>query len=161
MRISSLDERDCIEVLDRLGFGRLGCARDNQPYIVPIYFVCEDNRLYGFSTLGQKVQWMRANHQVCVQTDEVVSSSDWTSVVAVGRYEEILEAPLGDNQRNKVASLFEQRALGWQSIPYAASDVRGSAKPPLPVFYCIQIQKVSGLRATPGGRTNSFHEKAG
>jgi hypothetical protein len=61
MRISEMEDRECRDTLARLGFGRLGCARDNQPYIVPIYFAYEPDRLYGFATLGQKIEWLRTN----------------------------------------------------------------------------------------------------
>ena len=35
-------------------------ARD-QPYIVPIYFSYDGKHLYGVTTLGQKIEWMRSN----------------------------------------------------------------------------------------------------
>ena len=87
MRITKMQDRDCRDALARLGFGRLGCARDNQPYIVPIYFAYEPDHLYGFATLGQKIEWMRSNPRVCVQADEVLSNDNWISVVALGRYQ--------------------------------------------------------------------------
>jgi pyridoxamine 5'-phosphate oxidase-like protein len=62
MVILELTNNECIKVLTRLGFGRLGCSQDNQPYIVPIYFAYHERYLYSFATLGQKIEWMRANH---------------------------------------------------------------------------------------------------
>ena len=59
------------------------------PYIVPIYFAYEPDHIYGFTTLGQKVEWMRANPLVCVEVDEVLSHFRWSSVVVVGRYENL------------------------------------------------------------------------
>ena len=41
-------------MLSRQEFGRLACAHQNRPYIVPIYFAYEPDHLYGFTTLGQK-----------------------------------------------------------------------------------------------------------
>ena len=55
MLISEMSGEDCRNMLSRLGFGRLACAHQNRPYIVPIYFAYEPDHLYGFTTLGQKV----------------------------------------------------------------------------------------------------------
>ena len=75
--------------------GQAGLSHENQPYIVPVYLAYDDESacLYGFTTLGQKVEWMRANPRVCVEVDEIAAYDQWVSVIAVGRYEEIPEAP--------------------------------------------------------------------
>ena len=145
-----MPDRDCRDTLDRLGFGRLGCARDNQPYIVPIYFAYEPDHLYGFATFGQKIDWMRSNPLVCVQSDEVLGNDNWTSVVVLGRYEELPDTPEYAKERSKALSLLEKRSIWWQT-GYVVSNVRGESKPPSPVFYCIHIEEISGLRASPEG----------
>ncbi len=63
MLIHDLTAEQCREVLARTNVARLGCARADQPYIVPIFFSfdAQDDRLYSFSTLGRKVDWMRGN----------------------------------------------------------------------------------------------------
>ena len=66
MLISEMSGEECRDLLSRLGFGRLACAHQNRPYIVPIYFAYEPDHLYGFATMGQKVEWMRSNPLVCV-----------------------------------------------------------------------------------------------
>src|SRR5579863_2995953 len=89
MLIREMTVKHCQEFLARTDFGRLACVHDNQPYIVPIYFAYEPDRLYGFSTLGQKIEWMRSNPRVCVEVDEVSSTRSWSSVIVSGRYEEL------------------------------------------------------------------------
>src|ERR1700730_1735248 len=76
--------RECREFLARLGFGRLACVSNNRPYIVPIYFSYDAERLYCFSTLGRKIEWMRKNPLVCVEVDEVLAHDNWMSVVVLG-----------------------------------------------------------------------------
>jgi nitroimidazol reductase NimA-like FMN-containing flavoprotein (pyridoxamine 5'-phosphate oxidase superfamily) len=68
--ILELTNDQCIKALTRLGFGRLACSHDNQSYVVPIYFAYRERYLYSFATLGQKIDWMRANPLVCVEADE-------------------------------------------------------------------------------------------
>src|SRR5579863_1195450 len=111
MRISDMQDHECRDTLRRLAFGRLGCARDNQPYIVPIYFAYEPDHLYGFATLGRKIEWMRTNPRVCVQLDEVFGNDNWTSVIVVGRYEELPDTPGYANERGKAQSLLEKRSM--------------------------------------------------
>jgi nitroimidazol reductase NimA-like FMN-containing flavoprotein (pyridoxamine 5'-phosphate oxidase superfamily) len=140
--------KECREMLMRLGYGRLACACNNRPYIVPIYFVYDADRLYCFSTLGKKIEWMRENPLVCVQGDEVRSHDNWASVIVFGQYVEIPNAREYAKSREHVRSLLQKRALWWQS-GYTASQIRRKAKPPVLVFYCIQIEEMSGLRGSP------------
>jgi nitroimidazol reductase NimA-like FMN-containing flavoprotein (pyridoxamine 5'-phosphate oxidase superfamily) len=41
MLVREMSQQECKELLARLGFGRLACAQENRPYIVPIYFASE------------------------------------------------------------------------------------------------------------------------
>lgn len=148
MLMRQMSGKECRELLARLGFGRLACARDNQPYIVPVYFAYETDRLYGFATLGQKIEWMRLNPLVCVQVDEVLNQHNWASVIVLGRYEELTDTPEYAQERNQAQSLLGKRSLWWQP-GYAAFQARGRRKPSSPVLYCIHIEDISGLRASP------------
>ena len=99
MLINDMTAKECSEMLARTSFGRLGCARDNQPYVVPIYFAYEPGHLYGFSTVGQKIEWMRANPKVCVEVDEVTNHFEWMSVIVNGRYQELPDTPAFQSER--------------------------------------------------------------
>jgi uncharacterized protein len=149
MLIDRLAPQDCDLVLARVAFGRLACARDNQPYIVPIYFGHQPHRLYGFSTTGQKIEWMRTNPRVCVQVDEILGPDDWSSVIVAGRFEEIPDNAEYQRVREWAKSLLQKRSFWWQP-GYAAAQVRSDPQAHAPVFYCIHIEKMTGLRATPG-----------
>jgi len=154
MLISRMKPNECAELVSRAGFGRLGCARDGQPYIVPIYFAYEQDCLYGFATFGRKVEWMRSNPSVCVQADEIYAPDDWASVVLLGHYEELPDDAAHAGRRKQAQSLLEKRSSWWQA-GYVAAQVRGRPNPPMPVLYCIRVQEMSGLRAAPGESDNS------
>jgi uncharacterized protein len=147
MLISKMKSEECREFLARHEVGRLACAHGSQPYIVPIYFVYESDHLYGFTTAGRKVDWMRENPLICVQVDELIGEDKWTSVVVLGGYEELSEY---SEERNKAQSLLVKRTSWWMTA-YAASMVRSRAESPLPVFYRIRIAEITGLRASPEG----------
>jgi len=148
MRITELSGKECRELLARQGMGRLGCARDNQPYIVPIYFSAEGDNLFCFATLGQKIEWMRSNPLVCIQADEIRSPSEWKSVVVFGRYEELLDDAGHEQARKHAITLFSRRDFWWVGA-YAADAVRNHAGDPMPVIFCVHMAHISGHRADP------------
>jgi len=148
VRITEMMPKECRELLARTGFGRLGCSRDNQPYIVPVYFAYDSDRLYGFSTFGRKVDWMRENPKVCIEVDEVKGSDSWTCVIVEGRYEELPDTAQSNPARQRAYSLLETRALWWQNAE-AARNIEGKSESVSPIFYCIHIDAISGHRAEP------------
>ncbi len=150
MLMRQMKSEECREFLANHEMGRLACARNGQPYIVPIYFVYETEHLYGFTTPGQKVEWMRANPLICVEADEILTPETWTSVVVLGRYEELPETGGYSAERNKAQSLLVKRTSWWMTA-YAASVARGHDEAPLPVFYRIRIAEITGMRASPEG----------
>jgi hypothetical protein len=54
MFIREMTETECLSILARTRLGRLACAHENQPYVVPIYFVYEEPYLYGLTTLDKR-----------------------------------------------------------------------------------------------------------
>lgn len=146
--IHQMTHEECISTLARLRFGRLGCARDNQPYVVPIYFTYHERHLYTFSMTGQKIEWMRENPRVCVEADEVTSHNQWLSVVVVGHYEELPDTPEYKSDRNLAYELFQEHAMWWEPVEFA-SPHHDAADSLTPIYYCIYIDQVTGHRAMP------------
>ena len=68
--IEELGRQASVELLAQLRFGRLACAKGHQPYITPFFYAYHEDFIYSFTTEGQKIEWMRANPLVCVQTGE-------------------------------------------------------------------------------------------
>src|SRR5271163_4549511 len=95
MVIRELSREECIQVLVRARLARLACAHENQPYIVPVYLAYDEASecLYGFTTPGQKVEWMRSNPLVCVEVDEIRDYDQWVTAIVFGRYEELPATP--------------------------------------------------------------------
>jgi uncharacterized protein len=147
MRIVSIDKKECVELLNRVPVGRLGCALDNQPYVVPVRFAYEPECLYVFSTLGQKVKWMRQNPKVCVQADEIGNRSNWTSVVVNGTYLELREPQYTTEKERAKGKLGETSE--WWLTPMAERREQVSDPNIVPVFFRIDIESITGLRGIP------------
>jgi uncharacterized protein len=150
MLIEKMTEMECREVLARASIGRLGCSRDDQPYVVPICLAYEQDYFYVLSTLGQKIEWMRDNPKVCVEIEEIASRFEWTSVVVNGRYQELPE-PQFTAERALGRALLEKRALWWQTA-LAERQLKSEDSLIPPLFFRIHVESLTGLRAAdPGG----------
>jgi nitroimidazol reductase NimA-like FMN-containing flavoprotein (pyridoxamine 5'-phosphate oxidase superfamily) len=145
MLLHELTVAQCKEVMKRTSFARLACARHGQPYIVPMfcYFDAPEGFLYGFSTVGQKIEWMRANPKVCVEFDDVEDQFHWTTVLAFGRYEEC-DTAAGRAAWDRAQRLFGQRAEWW--LP-AAGRLASGVEHGVPVVYRIRIDSLTGRQA--------------
>ena len=145
MAIKEMSESQCHAFLTRAHVGRLACALDDQPYVVPVSLVYEENYLYSFSTIGQKVQWMRKNPKVCVQLDELTAQSHWTSLIVIGLYQELRE-PQFEAERAHARKLLERQSRWWLNA-LAERDLKSNDALIDPLFFRIQIQSLSGLEA--------------
>jgi uncharacterized protein len=179
MVIHEMSREECLRVLAGARLARLACAHENQPYVVPVYLAYHappvgEACLYGLTTDGLKVEWMRANPLVCVEVDEVAADDQWVSVITLGRYEELPGTPdwqpeprppsvaLGrsdklpgasepDGQRLLAYQVLQARAMWWEPAcaARAARTHDDPAKPIVPVYYRVRIDRVTGHRATP------------
>lgn len=112
---------------------------------MPVYFAYHNKALFSFATVGQKIEWMRANPRVCVEVDEIVSPQQWVSVVVLGRYEELPDTPEWQSTRAVAHKLLEKSAMWWEPEYVESSGPR----PLVPIFYRIRVDRMTGHRAVP------------
>lgn len=149
MFIREMTEAECRHLLERVNFGRLACAQDNQPYVVPIYFAYDGGYVYGFSTPGQKIEWMRSNPLICLETEERMGRDQWMSVVVSGRYQELPDRPEFAADRVRAHEALQKHATWWEYTAIPAAEWQRKLAPFTPIFYRIHITKITGHRATP------------
>ena len=153
MLIQEMTREASLDFLARKRLGRLACARGGQPYITPMYFAHANNWLYSFSTVGQKLEWMRLNPLVCVEADEIESPQKWCSVIVLGRYEELSKTPEHEDARRLAYSLLQRRPLWWEP-GYVRMILHGKERELEPVYFRVHVGQISGHRATPKNQTN-------
>jgi nitroimidazol reductase NimA-like FMN-containing flavoprotein (pyridoxamine 5'-phosphate oxidase superfamily) len=146
MLIQSMTKQASVELLARARLGRLACAHEGQPYITPMSFTYEANSLYCFSTIGQKITWMRANPLVCVEVEELVSREEWATVIVLGRY-----AELETTADRATAHDMLQRRPAWWEPGFAKTVIEGEERPLTGVYFRIRIDKITGHRGIPNG----------
>jgi uncharacterized protein len=147
MRIVAIPPQECNDLLSRVSIARLACSVGDQPYVVPVGFAYEPGFLYVFSTLGKKIEWMRQNPKVCVQVDEIGSPSNWLSVVVTGTYVELRE-PQYTVQREHARELLGKNTAWWET-PVVERREQINDISIAPVFFRIDVDSMSGLRAIP------------
>lgn len=179
MVIQEMMREECLQVLAETRLARLACAFENQPYVIPVHLAYyalpgEEACLYGFTTPGQKVEWMRANPKVCVEVDEIQSYEQWASVIVFGRYEELPEPQEGEHGRlpdraessqgsssaprttnrggapNLAYQILQAKGMWWEpaATAWAARTSLARTEPFTLLYYKVRIDKVTGYRAT-------------
>jgi nitroimidazol reductase NimA-like FMN-containing flavoprotein (pyridoxamine 5'-phosphate oxidase superfamily) len=148
MLIEQLTREESLAFVAEKRLVRLGCAHDGQPYVMPIRIARDDARFYCFSTVGQKIEWMRANPLVCVQADEIQSLENWCSVLVFGRYAELPKTPEYEAERHHAHTLLWRDSEAWEP-GYARTIVHGKTRELETVYFRIDVSDVSGRRATP------------
>lgn len=150
MFIHEMSASECREALEGAHVGRLACARDNQPYILPMNFAVDGEYLYlyGFTTLGQKVEWMRSNPRVCFEIDNIVNHNHWLSVIVFGQYEELPDKPESESARKRAYAHLQKRVMWWEPA-LISQDHRDQPNSLVPIFFRIKIENMTGHRANP------------
>lgn len=165
MKVEELTINECWDVLEKTKMGRLACSLNGQPYIVPFNFAFDGRKyLYGFSTVGQKIEWMRENPLVCVEVEDVKNQEDWTTLIIFGRYEELPDVPEFEDLRIYAHELLSRRPMWWQPAYVAGTHREQSEEKP--VYFRILIEKITGHRAVsdfcetfvPAGQTVRIKE---
>ena len=149
MLIESMTREASIDLLKRAHVARLGYIHEGQPYIVPMLFAFDVDYLYGISTEGQKIAWMRANPRVCVEVDDLVTRQQWETVLLHGRYEDLPPTEEHEASIARAHALLQRRPAWWEPA-YVKAIVDGKERPLEPLYFRIRIDQVTGRRGLPG-----------
>ncbi len=142
-----MTEDECHAALKKMDFGRLACASGGQPYVVPVNvsYDYQGRHLYGITTLGKKIEWMRSNPLVCFEADERIYHDRWVSILVFGRYQELPDTPEHQRARSHALEFLQRRTMWWE--PACVPTELRERRPP--IFYRISVDQVTGRRATP------------
>jgi len=89
-------------------------------------------------------EWMRKNPKVCIQVDEIESTTCWVSAIGSGRYEELPELQYLD-ERAHARQLLERRPQWWLGA-MAERQLKSGNKLIQPLFFRVHIDTITGLR---------------
>lgn len=124
---------------------RIGCIFRGRPYIFPVSFVYDGERIICHSAEGTKLRAMRAQPNVCFEVDRVTALNDWRSVVASARFEE-LQGP----EAAAAMSLFVDRLRPLLAKEIHAVTPHGRAQSQVEAtVYCLHIRDRQGRFESP------------
>jgi uncharacterized protein len=101
--IVEMDPEEMTSLLARSGYGHLGCARFDKPYVVPIHYLHAPPDIYLYTTRGMKTELLDANSQVCLQVEEIRDSYHWMSVIVSGYANRLTD----DTERQQALNLIQ------------------------------------------------------
>lgn len=121
--------------------GRIGCHADGLTYVVPIFYAYDGHYIYGHTGEGMKVAMMRANPEVCFEVDYVNSLTDWESVIAWGRFEELTGAAAEEATQHLINRFkpFMEDQMIVPSLEHAADAAKRKV-----VVYRIALNRRTG-----------------
>ncbi|MEH2134107.1 MAG: pyridoxamine 5'-phosphate oxidase family protein [Nostoc sp.] len=142
--IDEMGTKEIHEILQKVGYGHLGCAIEGHPYVVPMRYYFDEPNIYIFTTVGMKTKYMDANPEVCLQVEEVHNLKHWRSVTVTGLAEHITLQQDIDRVMQFVKT--ENPTLS-PAINRTWIDSWGRAE--VMALYCIHPSEMSG-RTTDG-----------
>ena len=133
--LSDVEARD---VIKNGKVGRLGCIDNQEPYVVPINYLADDDTIYSHSLPGRKIDAMRSHPRACLQVDQIDDDFHWRSAIAFGNFEEIT---LPADRREILGKLL----LRFPSLtPVETMIIRDAAAPDSIVFRIV-VDRVTGV----------------
>lgn len=140
-----LTRDQAFEVLESQPVAHLGMVVDGAPYVTPMSYVVDGERILFRTMAGTKLDGIKANPEVCVEVasfDE--ETGDWVSVIVRGTASLVEDA---STRESTVALLFSKYAKVMGS-PLSG----GGATPPggSPHVIEVPIEEMTGMTSSGG-----------
>lgn len=125
--------------------GRVGCTDGHMVYVVPISYAYDGEYIYCHTHEGLKVDIMRKNPVVCFEVDHLQNMANWESVVAHGRFEELIDRELRNHALHRlhgrvlplVSSETTHLSKDWPFPPVDFDRIKG-------VTFRIRLEEKTG-----------------
>jgi nitroimidazol reductase NimA-like FMN-containing flavoprotein (pyridoxamine 5'-phosphate oxidase superfamily) len=141
--MGELSAAEIDEVLRTEVLGRIGYIADGWPCVLPVNYVYDGESVYVHSPEGSKVRAMRGDPRVCFEVEQIRSMSNWRTVVARGRFEELFH----DDRDRAIKVITERLArIGTSASARLVEqeDVFSREAFRRPVLFRISIQERTG-----------------
>lgn len=143
MHVRTLSNNECTALFAANRIGFLACAKEGQPYVVPIHYAYETKCIYGFSMPGRKIDWMRASPLVSMLVDERGEGRRWRCAIAEGRFEELPDQIGHSATRSHAWSLLSKHFDWWEPGGLKPEEPPLSDRSPH-IFFRILVDRFSG-----------------
>jgi nitroimidazol reductase NimA-like FMN-containing flavoprotein (pyridoxamine 5'-phosphate oxidase superfamily) len=148
-----VSREEALGVLESQPVAHLGIAIEGVPYVTPMSYVMDGDRILFRTMAGEKLDGIRANPAVCIEAaDYDPKTGDWVSVIVRGTAK-VVDDP--DTSQKVVALLYRkyEKVMG--------SPLSCGGRMPLggiPYIVAVHIEEVTGMSS---GRGISVRTKPG
>ncbi|MBS1726640.1 MAG: pyridoxamine 5'-phosphate oxidase family protein [Armatimonadetes bacterium] len=143
--VGTLDPQEMRELLAGHSFAHLGCEHDGHLYIVPISYVFDEDRIYGQTKAGRKIDMLRQNPRACVQVEEIANIANWKSVILWGQFQELKGPERVQAMTKLIDHLSPQiEELQGSRSPRDVTPGRADDQTQIDIVYQIKIDEMTG-----------------
>jgi nitroimidazol reductase NimA-like FMN-containing flavoprotein (pyridoxamine 5'-phosphate oxidase superfamily) len=149
--MESVSREEALELLANQPVAHLGIVIDQTPYVTPMSFVLDGERILFRTMAGKKLDGIRANPEVCIETAEYdPDTGAWVSVIVRGTAS-LVDDP--DTRQAVVALLFEK----YEKVMGSPLSGGGGLMPLGGSAYVIEvpIEDVTGMSSGRGIRVRT------
>jgi nitroimidazol reductase NimA-like FMN-containing flavoprotein (pyridoxamine 5'-phosphate oxidase superfamily) len=140
---------EALAVLADQPVAHLGIVIDGSPYVTPMSYVFDGERILFRTMAGKKLDGIRANPAVCIETaDFDPDTGAWVSVIVRGTAR-LVDDP--DTRRDVVARLYEK----YEKIMGSPLSGGGGLMPLDPYVIEVPIDEISGMCSGRGMRVRT------
>ena len=135
--IIPISRDEASELLANSRIGRLGCADEKGPYVVPVNYVFDGENIYVHSMPGRKLAALQANPKACLQVDEIIDEYHWRSAIAFGTYQDVTD-PVERSRAVRTLLARFPHLTPVESVP--VHDGQSSV-----ILFRIHVEEVTGV----------------
>ena len=135
----ALTDVEARDVIKNGRVGRLGCIDNQEPYVVPINYLADDDTIYSHSLPGRKINAMKSHPRACLQVDQIDDDFHWRSAIAFGNFEEIT---LPADRREILGRLL----VRFPTLTPVESMIIRDASAPDSIVFRIVVDRVTGVQ---------------
>ncbi|OHB47694.1 MAG: hypothetical protein A2106_03190 [Planctomycetes bacterium GWF2_40_8] len=150
------NQEEVEEILSNALVGRLGTCLNNIPYITPVNFVYDKDKVYFHSALeGRKIENINSNPNVCFEIDKVISiipgkqrpcasTTEYKSIIIFGDIQIVTDVKEKTFALNK---LIEKYAPQSPKLSSSSGAITGTN------VLVISIKEMTAKQSPVGGKT--------
>ena len=143
--LGDLNKYEIENLLASQNVGRIACVKGKQPYIVPVTYAYDGHYIYGQTCEGKKLDILRANPNVCFETDVMTDMANWKSVVINGTFEELKEEEATKARKVLSSRIFTlMTGMSVHLHEHATISEVDESSRIKPVLYRIKIKQKTG-----------------
>ena len=143
--LGKLNDNEVDNLLLSQSVGRIGYTNGKEPFITPVTYTYDGEKIIGQTSEGMKMDIIRENPMVCFEVDIMSGMDNWKSVLVSGTFQE-LTGEKSDKAReylfNQVLTLMTSCSIHQHQ--HEVTGIVDDTNRVKPIMYQINITKKTG-----------------